>query len=102
MYDRELRIYHRIQRFLHARRMSRIDAHLRELNLRELSADEMLVYIGALKEVVPLLTEYTRFYERVRKELLDRGHLRPDLLLVGRFLFEPRFHDQCAQISAVG
>jgi hypothetical protein len=54
--------------------------HLERLHFRELSADELIAYLHAVQPVVDELRGYDAFYERVRRTLVDRGHLRPGVL----------------------
>jgi hypothetical protein len=64
--------------FIRAGDAEAIDRHLSTVRLAELSCEDMLTYLRTLREVSAELVHYWPFYERVRKALSFRGHLRGD------------------------
>lgn len=75
--ERTRRIYSRVDDILATGVPHLLDSHISQLRLAELSADEMLAYMVAIQPMAAQLSSYSRFYERVRKALVSRGHMHP-------------------------
>jgi len=74
--DRTHTVERAINVFLRAGDFASIDYHLRTLNLTELSGEEMLAYLRAVRAVTHRLASYDCFFKRVHKVLISRGHMR--------------------------